>query len=884
VIQLEQTLHGYCQGHRLLAHSGTLRADELDQLVRLSDLAGYLPAGMSFERYVTGFPCGRFYAFASTWPDFDAPRSGAVLTHTLLVPSSQASNLADLFALHELHQLPSLNRSTYEETLEWAPPDGVTSGSPVTDSTKDVVALLLFGQDQRPVIWIDHGDLTPPVRWAWQLLWPKRRLAWSFCTLALQPRTIAGKPFAWLAAPPEARAGLHRLAGSKAWWENGGLKDRVLQKRANEEWLVGLRDPSKSHAIVQHMEDVGVHELETHHLPLASRFLELAQPAAERLTAARTRADLLAQLAPAFEDAPSAWLEALSSLLAHQVSAPLEPRPLWELEDLLSRRPLQSSVSEHEGAGLTEQLATVVGQELERRIVAHPDSSVVTLPSLYRRAEACHVSLPALEAIHRAFLRLADTRDRLDVVALARYVALEARAPGELTGEVIRSLSNTDQIKLLSDLFDSNQDEELEAVSSRLSDANVVLKFSMRRGKDILASLNDAARAHIAHAGDDVGWRRVFVDISAEDAWNWSMETNIASSEMLLTTWLWCGQHGDARSLAQLARGKRRGGEAMNTASPLLSPHTVRETFRDYPELAVASAIANLISPNPEANGVARLAVEAAPAHLLLDQEFRAAIEARGDSIAVEKLSKELLPDLLRQVVSSSSNLPLVRRDWFSVPIIRRTLGRLSIQEIEKILNLRRTPPEMLGAGFMSILEVIEQLHPKTFTEVGWSAPLLCTFLRRIDARTLGRAPDRLLAILSLPLDDGRSSADGVTRTGAASSLLFLMGEILGAARRTHCTECGALVAASFPPVHSRLENDQPGVLRNCGWWYDMWWDRAKSWRRWLLHTAVAGDWPGSVLRAAAGNDRGLLVHLREIAHDQRRSWAYWGREMRDAN
>ncbi|HSP81449.1 MAG TPA: hypothetical protein VLQ93_23225, partial [Myxococcaceae bacterium] len=103
-----QTLHGYDQGHRLLVESrgGQLDAREHSLLERLSDLSGYLPTGVSFDRYHTGFPCGRYYALACTWPDPAATRAGTVLTHTLLLPLAEAASLEDLWGLTLLHRRP----------------------------------------------------------------------------------------------------------------------------------------------------------------------------------------------------------------------------------------------------------------------------------------------------------------------------------------------------------------------------------------------------------------------------------------------------------------------------------------------------------------------------------------------------------------------------------------------------------------------------------------------------------------------------------------------------------------------------------------------------------------------------------------------------------
>ena len=119
---VEQTLHGYHFGHRLLAKSTALADGELALLDRLSDLSGHLPRGVDFDGYHTGFPCGRFYALGCTYPDRGARREGTVLTHTLLCPleASHAFDLEDLAALHRRPESPR-DLAPYEVGLRYLP-------------------------------------------------------------------------------------------------------------------------------------------------------------------------------------------------------------------------------------------------------------------------------------------------------------------------------------------------------------------------------------------------------------------------------------------------------------------------------------------------------------------------------------------------------------------------------------------------------------------------------------------------------------------------------------------------------------------------------------------------------------------------------------------
>ena len=65
-----------------------LDAHDQDVVNRLSDLTGRLRPGELFDPYLTAYPLPRrgYYVVARTFQDLDAPRSGCVLTRSLLVP------------------------------------------------------------------------------------------------------------------------------------------------------------------------------------------------------------------------------------------------------------------------------------------------------------------------------------------------------------------------------------------------------------------------------------------------------------------------------------------------------------------------------------------------------------------------------------------------------------------------------------------------------------------------------------------------------------------------------------------------------------------------------------------------------------------------------
>lgn len=86
-IHVAQALHGYRNGHELLASSHRLSRDGSRTLLELSDLSGPAARTRGFESYITGYPLPgeQLYAIARTWLATEGGRPGSVWTHTLLL-------------------------------------------------------------------------------------------------------------------------------------------------------------------------------------------------------------------------------------------------------------------------------------------------------------------------------------------------------------------------------------------------------------------------------------------------------------------------------------------------------------------------------------------------------------------------------------------------------------------------------------------------------------------------------------------------------------------------------------------------------------------------------------------------------------------------------
>lgn len=119
VIYAEQTLHGYANGHQLLASSCKLEIDDRKKMDELSDLSGRHD-GIGFVDYYTGYPLdgGRKYVISKTWYAQEMTRPGCVWTHSLIFRIDDLCHLLNLSELMDSFRRPTnLNYEAYMRPL-----------------------------------------------------------------------------------------------------------------------------------------------------------------------------------------------------------------------------------------------------------------------------------------------------------------------------------------------------------------------------------------------------------------------------------------------------------------------------------------------------------------------------------------------------------------------------------------------------------------------------------------------------------------------------------------------------------------------------------------------------------------------------------------------
>jgi hypothetical protein len=154
---IHQAAYGYDRGHRLLASSVKLSPRDAELLARLSDLSGALLPNLTVGPYLSFFPTGSYYAICRTWLDEDAPRSGCVITHILLLAKDhwavipRPRDLSDLLIKPSRAALDSFQKPiTFHPQLTGIAPSQATDGRTLTD-----FVVKFFSEGRQPLVWFD---------------------------------------------------------------------------------------------------------------------------------------------------------------------------------------------------------------------------------------------------------------------------------------------------------------------------------------------------------------------------------------------------------------------------------------------------------------------------------------------------------------------------------------------------------------------------------------------------------------------------------------------------------------------------------------------------------------------------------------------------------
>ena len=239
-IHVAQALHGYRNGHELLATSHRLSRDGSRALLGLSDLSGPAARTRGFESYITGYPVPgeHLYAIARTWLATEGGRPGSVWTHTLLLTPEQLATI-DLAIVATWFRRPTttgqvsgydrpleINREDVAQRPRRVPPFQLAAHGARADEMLEG----LYGSDSAALAILlpaeSSSEYERLLLHTWSLQWPELRRRFSFCTGALSARHVAGRPFDLQVVPQDRAATIQRSAPPDTYVLIGGSRRR----------------------------------------------------------------------------------------------------------------------------------------------------------------------------------------------------------------------------------------------------------------------------------------------------------------------------------------------------------------------------------------------------------------------------------------------------------------------------------------------------------------------------------------------------------------------------------------------------------------------------------------------------------------------------------
>ncbi|WNG50500.1 hypothetical protein F0U60_44995 [Archangium minus] len=244
-VRVQQALHGYSDGHRLLACSAAeLKPRDAKTMLVLSDASG--PGATIDEAgYLTGYPLAEsgLYAIARTWAAPEMTRPGCVWTHTLLIDFADLALIPTMDALTHVFSRPSDSAALSEYnailTLNLDVGEPVSSPSHFLEKYRSELQHLLLALYGRPKSRVvasigSQYDREKIATALWSQQWPRLRRAFRFCTLAFSDRSLEGAPFDLQFIPTNDRAArsrfsalvdAERLSLDSAEWLDAALED-----------------------------------------------------------------------------------------------------------------------------------------------------------------------------------------------------------------------------------------------------------------------------------------------------------------------------------------------------------------------------------------------------------------------------------------------------------------------------------------------------------------------------------------------------------------------------------------------------------------------------------------------------------------------------------
>lgn len=236
-----QVLHGYSDGHSMLASSMEFPAEVKRLMLTMSDMSGHSMTD-GYEEYLTGYHIKdlNMFVVAKTWYAQEMERPGCVWTHSILFNFQDLIKLNSKNQIQQLFKRPEKNydREFYSSTLNLvcqnSSLDRLNLARNLDPLIVKNVIFELYNKPAVPVLIIgrERDEFEDLILSIWLQQWPRLRRNFSFCTGAINPRLLQGKLLD-LQITPGKRDGISKAIGEVSVIDSM----RINVTEPNGEWL-----------------------------------------------------------------------------------------------------------------------------------------------------------------------------------------------------------------------------------------------------------------------------------------------------------------------------------------------------------------------------------------------------------------------------------------------------------------------------------------------------------------------------------------------------------------------------------------------------------------------------------------------------------------------
>ena len=198
MIIANQTLHGYANGHQMIASSHDWSLDERKKMDVLSDLNGRCDEREN-QSYYTGYPLadGKKYVISKTWYAYEMPRPGCVWTHSIIFNIEDISKIKNVDeVIRTFHRPLAEEYKRYTGQIQFE--DGEHTWEDYDVKLLEYLIYTIYGTANPRIIYFENdNNIIKELLFCLQIMPCQLLRFFSFCTMSYEGRVYNGKPFSY---------------------------------------------------------------------------------------------------------------------------------------------------------------------------------------------------------------------------------------------------------------------------------------------------------------------------------------------------------------------------------------------------------------------------------------------------------------------------------------------------------------------------------------------------------------------------------------------------------------------------------------------------------------------------------------------------------------